>query len=294
MIALVFGNLSIRKPELKAGPQSYAQAMFSSPNAGRVAGYSMAWGYWAANWAATASVIISFAGYLTTFFPIMQSKKLLWSAGSFQLEVGKLITFLVCTVMLWGIQWILTRSFDGAGKINLTATVAKVLGFTLFVVLTIFAFDQSNLGNAKHFVDSTGKAVSLGGQINGAAISALWAFIGIESAVMLSNRAKSQGDVKKATLLGLLISMLIYIAITLLTMGALSQDELRESQKPLVDALGQVIGSGGTYIMAILALISLFGSTVAGLSSVPKCLIKRQKRDYSLLFSPKPMEKEVQ
>ncbi|EHL79367.1 amino acid permease [Bacillus smithii] len=262
MIALVFGNLSIRKPELKAGPQSYAQAMFSSPNAGRVAGYSMAWGYWAANWAATASVIISFAGYLTTFFPIMQSKKLLWSAGSFQLEVGKLITFLVCTVMLWGIQWILTRSFDGAGKINLTATIAKVLGFTLFVVLTIFAFDQSNLGNAKHFVDSTGKAVSLGGQINGAAISALWAFIGIESAVMLSNRAKSQGDVKKATLLGLLISMLIYIAITLLTMGALSQDELRESQKPLVDALGQVIGSGGTYIMAILALISLFGSTV--------------------------------
>ncbi|MBE3569941.1 MAG: amino acid permease [Bacillales bacterium] len=262
MIALVFGNLSIRKPELKAGPQSYAQAMFSSPNAGRVAGYSMAWGYWAANWAATASVIISFAGYLTTFFPIMQSKKLLWSAGSFQLEVGKLTTFLVCTVMLWGIQWILTRSFDGAGKINLTATVAKVLGFTLFVVFTIFAFDQSNLGNAKQFVDSAGKAVSLGGQVNGAAISALWAFIGIESAVMLSNRAKSQGDVKKATLLGLLISMLIYIAITLLTMGALSQDELRESQKPLVDALGQVIGSAGTYIMAILALISLFGSTV--------------------------------
>ena len=28
MIALVFGNLAIRKPELKAGPQSYAQAMF--------------------------------------------------------------------------------------------------------------------------------------------------------------------------------------------------------------------------------------------------------------------------
>lgn len=30
MIALVFGNLAIRKPELKAGPQSYAQAMFPS------------------------------------------------------------------------------------------------------------------------------------------------------------------------------------------------------------------------------------------------------------------------
>ena len=77
MIALVFGNLATRKPELKAGPQSYAQAMFSSPKAGNVAGYSMAWGYWAANWAATASVIISFAGYLSTFFPVMQSKQVL-------------------------------------------------------------------------------------------------------------------------------------------------------------------------------------------------------------------------
>lgn len=50
MIALVFGNLAIRKPELKAGPQSYAQAMFPSKKAGKVAGYSMAWGYWVANW----------------------------------------------------------------------------------------------------------------------------------------------------------------------------------------------------------------------------------------------------
>ena len=46
--------------------------------AGKVAGYSMAWGYWAANWAATASVIISFAGYLSTFFPVLQSKQILF------------------------------------------------------------------------------------------------------------------------------------------------------------------------------------------------------------------------
>jgi arginine:ornithine antiporter/lysine permease len=71
MIALVFGNLAIRKPNLKAGPQSYAQSLFKSKKAGKIAGYSMAWGYWAANWSATASVIISFVGYLTTFFPIM-------------------------------------------------------------------------------------------------------------------------------------------------------------------------------------------------------------------------------
>jgi arginine:ornithine antiporter/lysine permease len=44
-------------------------------------------------------------------------------------------------------------------------------------------------------------------------------------------------------------------------MGALPAQELMVSQKPLVDALKQIVGSGGT-IMALLALISLFGSTV--------------------------------
>ena len=261
-IALVFGNLATRKPELKAGPQSYAQAMFSSPKAGRVAGYSMAWGYWAANWAATASVIITFAGYLSTFFPIMQSTKVVFTAGSFSLEMGKAVTFMVCTVMLWGIQAILSKSFNSGGKLNLIATIAKVIGFGLFIVLTLFIFDAANLGNSKEFVDKAGKAVSFGSQINSGAILTLWAFIGIESAVMLSNRAKSQRDVKRATIIGLIISLVIYVGITLLTMGALPVEALKTSQKPLVDALRQVVGSGGVTIMALLALISLFGSTV--------------------------------
>ncbi|RFU60111.1 amino acid permease [Bacillus sp. V59.32b] len=262
MIALVFGNLAVRKPDLKAGPQSYAQALFSSPKTGRAAGYSMAWGYWAANWAATASVIITFAGYLSTFFPIMISTKPIMNIGSFTLEIGKLTTFLICSIMLWGIQAILSRSFNSAGKMNLIATVTKVLGFTLFIVVTVFIFDTANLGNAKDFVDAKGHVRSLGSQVNAAAIATLWAFIGIESAVMLSNRAKSQSDVKKATIIGLLISLAIYIGITLLTMGALPQEQLRESQRPLVDALESVVGTSGIYMMALLAVISLIGSTI--------------------------------
>ncbi|MGH1051330.1 amino acid permease [Bacillus cytotoxicus] len=261
-IALVFGNLSVRKPELKAGPQSYAQAMFPSPKIGKVAGYSMAWGYWAANWAATASVIISFAGYLSTFFPILQSKQILFSISGSSLELGKGLTFAVCSIMLWGIQYILSQNIDRAGNMNLVATIAKIIGFTMFIVITLFIFNVSNLGDGQTFMSESGTSIPLGGQVNSAAIATLWAFIGIESAVMLSNRAKSQRDVKRATILGLIIALLIYMAITLLTMGALPQEVLKESQKPLVDALNLAIGNQGAYIMALLALISLFGSTV--------------------------------
>ncbi|MBM7691029.1 arginine:ornithine antiporter/lysine permease [Peribacillus deserti] len=262
MIALVFGNLSTRKPELKTGPQSYAMDMFKSPKAGKTAGYSMAWGYWAANWAATASVIISFAGYLSTFFPVLESRQILLSIGSFDLEAGKALTLLVCSVLLWGIQFIVSRSFNSAGKLNLAATAAKVIGFALFVIITLAIFDASSILKGVSFNDSEGNAVSLGGQINSAAIATLWAFVGIEAAVMLSNRAKSQKDVKKATLIGLLVAVLIYVGITTLTMGVLPQEQLQDSQKPLVDALNAAIGSSAASIIGILALVSLFGAAV--------------------------------
>lgn len=260
MIAFVFGNLATRKPELKAGPQSYAQSLFKSPKNGKIAGYSMAWGYWAANWAGTASVIIAFAGYLSTFFPVMESKSIIFSLGSFELELGKFISFLVCTSLLWGLQTILANRFDSIGKLNLVATAAKIIGFTLFIILTVFAFDASNLGNAATLIKD-GKSIGLGSQINAASIATLWAFVGIESAIMLSNRARSASDIKKATIIGLIVTVAIYAGITVLTMGALSQDALRASQRPLVDALDVVVGSGSAKILAILALVSLFGAT---------------------------------
>ncbi|MGR5988524.1 amino acid permease [Bacillus sanguinis] len=164
--------------------------------------------------------------------------------------------------MLWGIQYILSQNIDRAGNMNLLATIAKIIGFTMFIVITLFIFNASNFGDGQSFMNEAGQSISLGGQINSAAIATLWAFIGIESAVMLSNRAKSQRDVKKATIFGLIIALLIYMSITLLTMGALPQDALKESQKPLVDALNLAIGNKGAYIMALLALVSLFGSTV--------------------------------
>jgi len=44
-------------------------------------------------------------------------------------------------------------------------------------------------------------------------------------------------DIKKATILGLILALAIYIGISLLVMGILPQDQLIQSEKPLVDAI---------------------------------------------------------
>lgn len=83
------------------------------------------------------------------------------------------------------------------------------------------------------------------------------------------------------------------MSITLLTMGALPQDALKESQKPLVDALNLAIGNKGAYIMALLALISLFGSTVGWIVVSSEVPYQAKKMDFSLSFSGKQIKKVV-
>lgn len=263
MLALVFGNLAIRKPHLTAGPQSHALALFKDPKKGQVAGFSMVWGYWVANWSSNVAIITSFAGYLTTFFPIMTSEVELFSIGNTHFPVGKIITFSVCTILLWGTHFIVINGTNGAGKLKFIATAAKVAGFALFIIVTLFAFQRSHLGELyTPITTSNGQTLGFLGQINGAALTTLWAFVGIESASIFATRAKSQSAVKTATILGLSITLVIYLGIIILTMGALPQEVLMHSDRPLVDALSAVIGNSGATVMALLALACLFGSLV--------------------------------
>nr|WP_290910147.1 amino acid permease [Anoxybacillus sp.] len=264
MTALVFGNLAIRKPDLNGGPQIYAKELFPKGSSISIlSGFMSSWGYWIGNFAGNVAIITTFASYLSTFFPILTSKQSLFTIGSTDIKLGNLLTFLVCTVLLWGMHFIILRGIEGAGKLNFIATAAKVLGFFLFIVISLFAFERSNIGSfvAPRY-DEAGHAISLLGQVNNAAVATLWAFIGVESAIVFASRARKQSDVKRATILGLLIALAIYIGISVLVMGLLPQKQLIQSEKPLVDAIQTILGPSGGYILAGLGLISLLGSTL--------------------------------
>jgi arginine:ornithine antiporter/lysine permease len=264
MLALVFGNLAIRKPELNGGPQIYAKELFpKGSNASILSGFMASWGYWIGNFAGNVAIITTFTSYLSTFFPILTSQQHAFTIGSLDVKVGNLLTFIVCTVLLWGMHFIILRGVEGAGKLNFLATFAKVLGFFLFIVISLFAFEKSYLDPfvAPRY-NEAGEAIGLLSQINNAAVNTLWAFIGIESAIVFASHARKQSDVKRATILGLFISLAIYIGISVLVMGLLKQDQLIHSEKPLVDAIKTILGPSGAYLLAGLGLISLLGSTL--------------------------------
>jgi arginine:ornithine antiporter/lysine permease len=264
MLSFVFGNLSLRKPDLNGGVQMYAKAIFpQGSRSGVLSGYVVSWGYWIANVSGNVAVLTTFIGYLSTFFPIMTSTSKLFTIGSLTITVGGILTFIICTIVLWVMNAIILRGIEKTGQINFVATTTKVIGFLIFICFTLFAFQKTNLlPLVQPRIGDNGAHLTLLGQVNNAAVTTLWAFIGIESAVMFSKRARKHSDIKKATVLGLAISLVIYVGITMLVMGSLTQTELMHANKPLVDALQKVVGHNVSYVMAVFDLISLTGTTI--------------------------------
>ena len=103
----------------------------------------MVWGYWVASWISNVAIITSLAGYLTSFFPILTDKREMFSIGGQAVTLGQLLTFAVCTVLLWGTHTILVTSINGASKLNFVTTFSKVLGFIFFIIAGLFVFQTS-------------------------------------------------------------------------------------------------------------------------------------------------------
>src|ERR1700740_3699581 len=64
MLAFVYQNLAVRKPELNAGPYAYAKAGF-----GNFVGFNSAWGYWLSAFLGNVAYAVAIFSALSHFFP---------------------------------------------------------------------------------------------------------------------------------------------------------------------------------------------------------------------------------
>jgi len=89
----------------------------------------------------------------------------------------------------------------------------------------------------------------------------LWVFIGVEGAVVMSGRAKSKSDVGKATVIGLVSVLLIYVLITVLSMGVMTREELAALPTPTMAYVFEaVVGKWGAVLINIGLIISIMGA----------------------------------
>lgn len=255
-IANSFRLLSDVRPDLQAGVYMYAQEGFGS-----LIGFMVAWGYWLMTCFGNVAFAVILMDALDEFFP-----------GVF--TDGNNLTSIICgSVLIWGYNYLVLSGTKVAGFINTLGTFAKLVPLILFVVILGVAIDYSQLfdnfwGQSPQITSEVaGQAapVSLLSQILAPMTVTLWAFIGVEGAVVLSGRARNRSDVGKATLLGFILALVIYMLLSILPFGAMTQSALSTVANPsTAGVLQAVVGSEwGNWLMSVGLIISVLAGWLA-------------------------------
>lgn len=246
-LALTFQRLCICKPEINTGVFGYAKAGF-----GDLIGFFSAWGYWLCAVIANVSYLVIIFSTLGLFFDTPQH--VIFGEGNNIVSIG------LASVYVWGIHFLLLKGIKTASVINIITTIAKLIPIFIFIVAALIAFKADTFT-----LDLTGvyshAGKSLMDQVKDTMLFTVWVFIGIEGAVIVSGRAKTQKEVGTATVLGLLTTLAIYVLISLLSMGVISTPELAAMHNPsTAKILEHILGPVGLVIIGIGLLISVLGA----------------------------------
>ena len=236
ILAKVFSNFSKIIVNKSGGPYTYSKEGF-----GDFIGFLVAWGYWISIWVSNAGIAIAIIGGLTVFFP--------------SLNTSPIISVVVGLSFIWLFTWINSKGIKESGRIQVVTTVLKLVPLVFVIVIGAFFFSLDNF-----------PAFNLTGESDFAtfpvvATLTLYAFLGIESATIPAENIKNpEKTVPIATMLGTIITTVVYILGTVVLFGILPIEELKSSPAPFVEA-GKIIGGEyAGYFVAAGAVISAIGA----------------------------------
>ncbi len=242
-LALVYQNLSRRKPELSGGIYSYASAGF-----GRFIGFNSAWGYWLSAFLGNVAYALLLFDALSFFFPIFEGN-------------NNPYVLLGASLILWAVHAIALRGVKQAAIINIITTIARLVPIFAALVILMFAFNFKHL--SFHALGSSDMG-SIVKQLTSTMMVTLWVFIGIEGAVVISGRAQKTSDVGKATVIGLCFTLFIYVFLNVVTLAAVPREILMQFENPtLAYALQYIVGPWGAWFINIGLCIALFGALLS-------------------------------
>ncbi|MEW5289311.1 amino acid permease [Erwinia papayae] len=245
MLALALLLLTRLKPELDGGIFTYARAGF-----GELVGFCSAWGYWLCAVIANVSYLVIVFSALS-FFTDSGERVIFGNGNTWQAMLG-------ASVLLWLVHCLVLRGVQTAASINLIATLGKLVPLGLFIVLAVLAFNFQRF----HF-DFTGLALGkpVWQQVKETMLITLWVFIGVEGAVVVSARARNKKDVGRATLLAVTAALIVYLLVTLLSLGVIPRAELATMRNPsMAGLMTRMAGSWGDIVIASGLVISVCGA----------------------------------
>lgn len=235
LLALVFSRLSRILPKA-GGPYAYTREGY-----GDFAGFLVAWGYWVSVWTANGAIAVTFTSYLSVFFPILA-----------QSQVAVVVTSLTA---IWLLTWVNSYGTVSSGRVQVIFTILKLVPLILLGFVGIFFI------NFNHFTPFNLSTESDFSAITATATLTLWALLGMESATIPADDVKDPSStIPKATILGTLLVIVVYLFSSFAVFGLISPGELQNSTAPFADAAFKIWGNWGKYMVSLGAIAATFGA----------------------------------
>lgn len=240
-LSLCFFGLNKVRPDLTNGVYSYAKEGF-----GEYVGFNSAWGYWISALLCNVSYTTLLFGSIGYFVPIFG-------------EGNNLLSVVCASAIIWILNFLVLRGVKEAAGLNIITTIAKLVPLAVFMVAIVFigAFDLDIFLN-NFWGDGS---MSLLDQVKGTTGATVWSFIGVEGAVVLSARAKKSSDVGKASVMGFVGLLTIYVLVAVLSLGVMPADQIAQLENPqLAGILREAVGPWGATLVNLGVILSLAGA----------------------------------
>ena len=236
ILAKIFSNFSKLISSKSGGPYLYSKVVF-----GDFIGFLVAWGYWISCWINNAAIAVAIVSALSFFFPVLIN--------------SPLYATLTGLSFIWLFTWTSSHGVKFSGNIQIITTVAKLLPLLFIIISGIFIFDSNLFPEFNNTEQSDFEIFPI------VCIMTLYAFLGIESATIPASSIKNPNiTIPRATMIGTVISTLIYIFGTIILFGIVPMEKLIDSPAPFAEAGNIVAGKYGGYFISVGAAISAIGA----------------------------------
>lgn len=242
MLCLSLTNIINKRPEL-SGIFSYATETF-----GPFGGFISGWGYWLSAWLGNIAFATIMMSALSYFIPALG-------------DGSNLLSIIAASVILWLMCIVVNKGIESAAVLNTVITICKLVPLLFFAVAAMIAF-RADLFTADFWGTLSGNfsAKEVLSQVNSSMMVLMWVFVGIEGAAMMSDRAKTKSTAGKATVLGLIGLLGIYLLLSLLPYGLMERAEICKLKQPtMAYLLSSIVGPWGAAFINGAMIISVAG-----------------------------------
>ncbi len=264
--AISYGELSAMFP--KAG----GQYVYLKEAYNKLIAFLYGWSFFAVIQTGTiAAVGVAFAKFTAYLYPPVSDQNILYEIGSFKLNAAQLVSIVTIIIL----TYINSKGVKNGKWIQTIFTITKIaslfglviFGLILAAKADIWNANWTDVWNAQSFNKDTNEWLPIGGMVLMSAIAAsmvgsLFSSDAWNGVTFISGEIKNpQRNVGLSLFFGTLIVTIIYISANIMYLAVMNNDAIAfaESDRVAVAASHAIFGNTGTYIIAIMIMISTFG-----------------------------------